>query len=69
MDQVQLRVSGMTCTACEQRIQKALSRVDGVVRSSADHQAGQVRVVFDAARTSERAVRATIEQAGYEVSP
>ena len=69
MEQLELTVSGMTCTGCEQRIAKALARLDGVVRSTANHQTGQVRVIFDAARTSERAVRSTIEQAGYEVSP
>lgn len=68
MEELQLRVSGMSCTGCEQRIEKALGRVEGVVRSSADHQAGQVRVVFDPARTSEQSVRACIEQAGYGVS-
>jgi hypothetical protein len=39
------------------------------VRSAANHQTGRVRVVFDAARTSELAVRAIIEQAGYGMSP
>ena len=69
MEQVQLRVSGMSCHACEQRIEKALARVDGVLRGTADHQAGQVRVVFDPARTSAEAVQASIERAGYGVSP
>jgi copper chaperone CopZ len=64
-----LTVRGMTCTGCEQRIAKALARLGGVVRSTAHHQTGRVRVVFDATRTSEAAVRSTIEQAGYEVSP
>ena len=69
MMQLELKVSGMTCTGCEQRIAKALSRLEGVVRSTANHQTGQVRVVFDATRTSEQPVRSAIEQAGYEVSP
>ena len=69
MEEVQLRVGGMSCTACEQRIERALGRVEGVVRSSADHQAGQVRVVFDPARTSEQTVRGCIERAGYGVLP
>jgi copper chaperone CopZ len=68
VEQLELKVSGMTCTGCEGRIAKALSRLEGVVCSTANHQTGRVRVVFDAARTSERAVRSTIEQAGYEVS-
>jgi len=69
MKQLELKVSGMTCTGCEQRIAKALSRLEGVVRSTANHQTGQVRVVFDTARISEQAVRSVIEQTGYEVSP
>ena len=68
MQQIEFRVSGMSCRACEERIEKALARVEGVVRSAADHRAGQVWVVFDPTRTFEQAVRSRIEQAGYEVS-
>ena len=68
MEQVDLTVSGMTCGACEQRIEKALARIDGVVRSAADHRAARVRVMFDPARTSESAIRSCIERAGYSVA-
>ncbi len=68
MQQIEFRVSGMSCSACEQRIEKALARVEGVLRSAADYRAAQVRVVFDPTRTSEEAVRSCIEQVGYEVS-
>lgn len=67
MEQLELRVNGMTCTGCEQRIQRALGQVDGVVRSAADHRAARVKIVFDPMRTSAEAVRARIAQAGYEV--
>ena len=69
MDQLEFRVTGMTCTACEQRIQRALAQVDGVVRSAADHRAARVKVVFDPARTSAQAVQARIQQIGYELVP
>jgi copper chaperone CopZ len=69
MQQSEFRVRGMSCGACEQRIAKALARVEGVLRSAADHRAAQVRVVFDPTRTSEHALRSCIEQAGYEVAP
>ena len=67
MQQLELQVTGMTCTACEQRIQRALTHVDGVVRSTADRRAARVKVVFDPARTSAEAVQTRIKQAGYEV--
>ena len=69
MQQVKLRVKGMSCGACEQRIQRALAQVDGVVQSAADHRAAQVRVMFDPARTSEHDVRSCVERAGYTVAP
>lgn len=69
MEEMDLRVTGMTCNACEQRIQKALARVDGVVESAADHRAERVRVMFDPACTSKNAVRSCIERAGYVVAP
>ncbi len=69
MEQIELRVNGMSCRACERRIEKALVQVEGVLRSAADHRAGQVRVVFDPARASQQSVRSRIEQAGYEVLP
>jgi Cu+-exporting ATPase len=69
VEQVDLSVSGMTCGACEGRIEKALTRIDGVVQSAADHRAARVRVMFDPARTSESAVRSCIERAGYAVTP
>lgn len=67
MEQLELHVTGMTCTACEQRIERALAQVAGVVRSAADHRAARVRVVFDPGRTSAGAVHSRIEQAGYAV--
>lgn len=68
MKQLTLDVSGMSCTGCEQRIESALSRLDGVVRSKADHQSGVVTVVINPAKATEDAVRASIMQAGYGVS-
>ena len=67
MKEIKLQVKGMSCSGCEQRIQKVLARVEGVVRSAADRQVEEVRVMFDPNRTSEQAVRSCIEQAGYEV--
>lgn len=69
MEQLDLRVTGMTCNACEQRIERALARVEGVAQSAADHHGARVRVMFDPVLTSEAAVRSCIERAGYTVAP
>lgn len=69
MEQLELRVTGMTCNACEQRIERALARIEGVAQGAADHRAARVRVMFDPDRTSEGAVRSCVERAGYTVGP
>jgi copper chaperone CopZ len=69
MEQLELHVTGMSCSLCEQRIQRALAQLAGVVRSTADHRAARVKVVFDPERASAQDVQARITQAGYEVIP
>jgi copper chaperone CopZ len=68
MKQIQLIVSGMDCTHCERRLETALSHVDGVVRSKADHQQGSLSVVIDPAKANEEAIGAAIAKAGFGVS-
>ena len=67
MEQLNLNVTGMTCTGCENRIERTLKDLEGVRHANADHQAGTVTVMLDDAQSDEAAVRARIEQAGYEV--
>ena len=67
MNELVLKVKGMGCSGCEQRIQQALTRMHGVQRVSADNRSGVVSVLHDERRASEDAVRQRIEQAGYEL--
>lgn len=69
MKEITFQVKGMSCGGCEQRIRTVLARVEGVVRSAADHRAEEVRVLFDQNRVAEETLRFSIEQAGYEVLP
>ncbi len=67
-ESVTLQVEGMTCTGCEQRLAKALRRVDGVREATADHRTGHVRVRFDPSVTDRAALAAQVHTAGYEVT-
>jgi copper chaperone CopZ len=67
MDTVAIGVGGMDCGGCERRLESALSRLEGVVRASADHAGERVEVVLDPGRVSEADVRSCIEEAGFEV--
>ncbi|MBW3610489.1 MAG: cation transporter [Actinobacteria bacterium] len=67
-NQLVLQVGGMTCTGCEVRVGKVLGRLDGVRTAAADHQAGEVRVLFDSDQTSPASIGAAITAAGYQVN-
>jgi uncharacterized protein len=62
-----LRVRGMTCGACEKRIEKAVSALDGVQSVRASAPLGEVDVRWDPGRASRAGVAAAIRGAGYEV--
>ena len=68
MKQLLLKVTGMDCTSCERRLENALSRLDGVARSKADHQAGSLSLVIDPTKATDEAIRASIEKAGFGLS-
>lgn len=66
MEQIVLRVEGMSCGACEERLGKALSKREGVVSAKADHQQAHVRVVYDPATVTTDALRGWILGLGFE---
>ncbi|MFN2557985.1 MAG: heavy-metal-associated domain-containing protein [Nitriliruptorales bacterium] len=67
MERYALGVKGMSCNGCEQRLEQALTRLEGIARASADHTSERVEVVADPTRVSEADVRSCIEGAGFEV--
>lgn len=57
----------MSCTGCEQNVESALQKLDGVTRVEADHEGDTVEVVADD-DVSNAGIRAAIEGAGYDVA-
>ncbi|MGB9986253.1 CopZ family metallochaperone [Salarchaeum japonicum] len=60
-----LTVSGMTCGHCEQKVEDALSGVDGVTSVHVDRELGTATVEGDA--NADVLVQA-VEDAGYDAS-
>ena len=58
-------VEGMTCSACEARIEKALRSLDGVLFAKARLRGGRVEIRYDEGRIAPEAFGAAIERAGY----
>ncbi|MFB7571146.1 heavy-metal-associated domain-containing protein [Streptomyces sp. NPDC056165] len=60
------KVSGMTCGHCEGAVSQEVSALEGVAAVTADAKTGEVTVT-SAATLDEDAVRAAVDEAGYEL--
>ncbi|HEX2024376.1 MAG TPA: heavy metal translocating P-type ATPase [Acidimicrobiales bacterium] len=66
---VEFRVTGMTCGSCAARVQKVLSRQEGVQLASVNLASERATVAFDPAHTSVDALVAAVERSGYGLAP
>lgn len=67
LQSVELKISGMTCTGCEEHIKHAALQVPGVVKAEADYRAGKAIVEYDQQKTSLDAIVKAINETGYKV--
>ena len=65
MKEVVLKVEGMHCTGCENRIQNAVSLIEGVTKVQADHTNGEVKVTMDKEVLDQ--VKAKIQDLDFQV--
>lgn len=64
-EQVRIPVTGMTCAACQARVQRALQRAPGVVDASVNLMMQTAAVTFDAAVASPEQLVEVIRKTGY----
>jgi plastocyanin domain-containing protein/sulfite exporter TauE/SafE/copper chaperone CopZ len=60
-----IKVYDMTCTSCENRVEKALKNVDGVVNAMDSYSAQQVTVEYDSKLCTREQLKEAINKAGY----
>ena len=68
MEHVTLAVPEISCDHCKNTIEGALTQLDGVSRAEVVVDAKTVTVSFDDAETDVEAIRAAIENEGYDVT-
>ena len=61
------RISGMTCGHCVNSVREAVGELDGVTSVDVDLAKGQATVTSDGDVDAE-AVKAAVEEAGYELA-
>lgn len=67
IENVSLRVEGMSCNHCKMAVEKALRGVAGVSECSVDLGNKTVMVTFDSAISALSKIKDAISNAGYEV--
>jgi copper chaperone len=65
MANVKLRVTGMTCSHCQAKVEKALKAVIGVYSAVIDLPDGEAEVDFDDDSVTTDQLVAAVSQAGY----
>ncbi len=66
-DQIDVPVTGMTCASCVNRVQKALTKVPGVLHANVNLANEQASVTYVPTATGWSELKAAIENAGYGV--
>jgi P-type Cu+ transporter len=64
-ERLRLDVDGMTCASCAARVEKKLSRVEGVEESSVNYATEEATVVYDPARVEVDDLLEAVSAAGY----
>ncbi len=65
--ELQLSVPEMDCPSCAEKVDKALSRLDGVADTTLQPTTGTATVTYDADNAAAADIIAAVENAGYEV--
>jgi Cu+-exporting ATPase len=66
---VTIPVQGMTCAACQSRVQRTVQAEPGVVDASVHLMLKQAVITYDSAVTSEESLVEAINRTGYEAKP
>lgn len=62
-----LKVSGMSCGACANTVEKEAKKIDGVVAAKVSQPKGQAEITYDPAKTSPEAIAKKLtEKSGYK---
>lgn len=65
MQQLRLRVGGMTCPGCARSVKRVLEAVEGVESATVSLERGEALVQFDSDRANAGELAGAVEAAGY----
>ena len=66
MENTTIKVGGMSCQGCVKNITGVLTALAGVGSAEVSLEAGEAKVAYDPAQVSRDALKAAIEDAGFD---
>lgn len=64
---IELKISGMTCTSCANRIEKNLNSLDGIIEARVNFANSKAYIKYDSSKTNLQEIINTIKKTGYNV--
>ena len=65
--EVNLQISGMTCAACANRIEKGLKKVEGVHDANVNFALEKTKIIYDPQKTNPQQFKEKVESLGYGI--
>ena len=66
--QVNLKITGMTCAACEDHVKHEVNKLAGIRTIEVSYLNRNALVTFDTAKTSKQAIEKAVKNTGYKVT-
>lgn len=65
---VEFKISGMTCTGCEEHVKHEVNKLNGIVESKVSYEDGNAIIDFDKSETNKTEIEIAINSTGYKVT-
>lgn len=67
MENIILKINGMKCTGCSQRVERALKNTDGIKDAIVDLESKKANISYNEDEISVKQIREIITDVGFEV--
>ncbi len=66
MEKISIKISGMSCSSCAQKVEKALKQVDGVQSAAVNLPMEKAYIEYDPDKVSEKQLLGEVEKTGFQ---
>ena len=66
MKEIKLKIEGMHCTGCSNRLEKVLNNTDGVEKATVSFEDKKAIITFDESKTNIEKIKEAIEDSGFK---